>query len=153
MTEHLDPAQQDCRDGLEISAPVGYARAVEEPGAGGPARASFLDGQPAEPAAAAATGQDPPAWLPTPTPEQREFPLRDRGADLQRRFRRRLGDAVTPREQLAVLNDYLRAALGSADRVGMRHAASAHAVRAAITAMGEAADTLTDAMQTWSPHR
>lgn len=147
--------QQDFRDEparLEISAPTWYPRAVA-PGGGDPA--------PAEPVRAifgrerdAAPDPEPsssPVWMPTPTEGELVFPLRARGEDLRRRSHRHHANAGTPREELAALNDYVRSAVASADRAGMRDPACAAAVRAAIGAMRAAGDTLTAAMHTWSP--
>ena len=152
--------QQDFRHGplrLEIAPPICYPRAVtpggEDPAPGEPARAIFPQAQDAapspEPSSMGPSGT--PVWMPAPTPQEQAWPLRARGADMRRRSHRRHADAATPREELAALTDYVRSALGTAERTGMRHPASAAAVRAAIGALLEAGDTLTAAMHTWRP--
>lgn len=139
---------------LEISASVRYPRAVgtpEEIASAEPARATLggLGDHSGRTTTAADRAEQ--AWMPTPSAEERSYPLRARGANLRRKYRRQHADAGTPREELAVLVDYVRSALGSADTAKMRDPQSAAAVRAAIAALREAGDTLTDRMHTWSP--
>lgn len=120
---------------LEISPPGVYTRAVGAPAEPGPAQAS----------------PEPPGWMPVPTPDEVTYPLRARGVDLRRHYHGLHDAAATPRKELGALNDYVRAALASADRVGMRDPQSAAKVRAAIAAMREAGDAVTARMHTWSP--
>lgn len=139
---------------LEISASVRYPRAVggpEEIVATEPARATF--GAPGDHSGRTPTAADraEQVWLPTPSAEERSYPLRARRANLRRKYHRQHAAAGTPREELAVLVDYVRSCLGSADTAGMRSPRSAAKVRAAIDALRDAGDTLTDDMHNWSP--
>jgi hypothetical protein len=142
--------EQDFLSRVEISGPIGYTRAVgatpTDPVLPEPARATFTEGQPG---AQGPAGSARPVWMPETTPPA--YPLRARGADLRRRYRRGHDAADTPLKELAVLTDYVRSCLGSAGRAGMHDPQSATAVRAAIRALLTAGDTLTAAMHTWSP--
>ena len=147
---HQDFQDEPAR--LEISHRTWYPRAVApsggDPAPAEPVRAVFARGSDAAPSP---EPSDPPVWMPTPAAEERVFPLRARGADLRRRSHRHHANAGTAREELAVLSDYVRSAVASAERAGMRDPASAAAVRSAIGALRAAGDTVTAAMHTWSP--
>lgn len=149
-----DDAAHHSPTALEISPSGVYTRAVGAPAEPGPAQARPAQARPAQARPAqgrpARVRPEPPVWMPVPTPDEQTYPLRPRGADLERRYHRRHDAAATPRDELGVLSDYVRSALASADRAGMRDPQSAAKVRAAITALREAGDTLTGRMHTWS---
>jgi hypothetical protein len=148
---------------VENSAPIGYTRAVGAPstdpapsGEGeGAAQATITDGRPVAPSAGRPVGPtapvEPPVWMPVPTPEEEEFPLRARARNLRRRYHRQHAAAATPLDELAVLTDYVRSGQRSGERAGMRHPESEAAVRTAITALRAAGDTRTAAMHDWRP--